>query len=325
MTLQSLSTDLFLFEDTCNVYVLRSGSEAVLIDFGSGNVLSELPAIGVQRVTDVLMTHHHRDQGQGLPRAVAIGARIWVPHAEQDLFADVDAYWQARPIHDNYDVRQDRFSLLSSIPIAGTLRDYETRRFGNYRLTVIPTPGHTVGSISLATEINGDAVAFTGDLIAGIGKVWSLAATQWTYNGGEGLAASVLSLLTLTDMPLDCLLPSHGVPMFDPAAAIQPLVERLCQLMQSRGQNPLLFALRNTPYKAILPHLLHNLTSFSNAYVLLSESGKALFIDFGYDYTVGQARWTDRSSRRPLVVYAARAQAQFRRYADRCGDPDPLS
>jgi glyoxylase-like metal-dependent hydrolase (beta-lactamase superfamily II) len=60
-----------LYRDTCNVYVLRSGREAVLIDFGSGAVLDRLGELGVDRVTDVLVTHHHRDQVQGLDRAVA--------------------------------------------------------------------------------------------------------------------------------------------------------------------------------------------------------------------------------------------------------------
>src|SRR5215208_6612765 len=64
-----ITDQLYIFQDTCNVYVLCSGHEAVLIDFGSGDVLDHLVEIGVERVTDVLITHHHRDQGQGLARA----------------------------------------------------------------------------------------------------------------------------------------------------------------------------------------------------------------------------------------------------------------
>src|SRR4051812_25073055 len=109
--LQQISTNLYLFHDTCNVYVIRDGSNAILIDFGNGDVLSELTALGISTVSDVLMTHHHRDQGQGLMRAIRVGARIWVPESEQDLFAEVDAHWQARSVYNNYDVRQDRFSL----------------------------------------------------------------------------------------------------------------------------------------------------------------------------------------------------------------------
>jgi hypothetical protein len=80
------------------VYVLRSGREAVLIDFGSGAVLDRLGELGVDRVTDVLVTHHHRDQVQGLDRAVAAGARVWVPPVEKDLIAGVDRHRLRRPI-----------------------------------------------------------------------------------------------------------------------------------------------------------------------------------------------------------------------------------
>ena len=125
-----ISEHMFLFVDTCNVFVIRNGDEAVLIDFGSGAVLEQLPSIGVARVTDILITHHHRDQVQGLDRAIAAAARIWVPHHEQDLFANVDLHWQGREIYNNYNVRQDKFSLLEPIAIAGTLKDHSLHAFG---------------------------------------------------------------------------------------------------------------------------------------------------------------------------------------------------
>ena len=89
--------------DTCNVYVLRSGREAVLVDFGSGIVLDRLEELGVDRVTDVLLTHHHRDQVQGLQRAVAHGARIWSPPAERELIAGVGRHWLSRTVDVDYD------------------------------------------------------------------------------------------------------------------------------------------------------------------------------------------------------------------------------
>src|SRR5215207_4502723 len=192
-----------LFRDTCNVYVLCSGREAVMVDFGSGDVLDHLAEIGVGSVTDVLMTHHHRDQGQGLARAAQAGIRIWVPHTEQDLFHSVDTHWQAREIYNNYNVRQDRFSLLESVPVAATLEDYQVQQFGDHAITVLPTPGHTTGSISLLLETEGRRVLFSGDLITAPGKVVSLSATQWTYNGAEGVAAGLASLLDLQDRQID--------------------------------------------------------------------------------------------------------------------------
>ncbi len=313
---------LHLFRDTCNVYVLCSGREAILVDFGSGDVLDHMAEIGVERVTDVLMTHHHRDQGQGLPRAVQAGIRIWVPHAEQELFHSVHAHWQAREVYNNYNVRQDRFSLLESVPVAGTLQDYETRLFGGYSIMVIPTPGHTTGSISLLVEIHGQRILFSGDLIYAQGKAFSLSATQWTYNGAEGVAAGLASLLDLQDRQIDLLLPSHGDPMDSPSGAMTPLIERFWELLQRRKQNPRLFQLRERPYQQVLsvgagasgggtPHLLMHCASMANMYVLLSESGKALFLDFGYDFVTGIPAGSDRASRRPWLYTLPALKAQF--------------
>src|SRR5215216_5380084 len=320
--MQKINDQIYLFQDTCNVYVLASGSVAVLVDFGNGDVLDHLAEIGVERVTDVLMTHHHRDQGQGLARAVQAGIRIWVPHIEQDLFHSIDVHWQAREVYNNYNVRQDRFSLLESVPVAGTLQDYEIHQFGAHTLTVLPTPGHTTGSISLLVEINGQRVLFCGDLIYGPGKVVSLAATQWTYNGAEGVASGLASLLDLQDRQIDLLLPSHGHPVDDPQSAIALLIERFWELLQRRKQNPRLFELREKPYQQVLPtgegsnragtpHLLMHRASMANMYVLLSESGKALFIDFGYDFVTGIAAGSDRAARRPWLYTLPALKAQF--------------
>ncbi len=318
--MQKIFQELYLFQDTCNVYILCSGHEAVLVDFGSGDVLDYLTEIGVERVTDVLMTHHHRDQGQGLRRAAEAGIRIWVPHTEKDLFHNVDAHWQAREIYNNYNVRQDRFSLLESVPVAGTLQDYETRQFGAYAVKVLPTPGHTTGSISLLVDLNGKQMLFSGDLIYGPGKVLSLAATQWTYNGAEGVAAGLASLLDLQDRQIDLLLPSHGNPIDDPKSAMASLIERSWELLTHRKQNPRLFQLRERPYQQVFPagedgvgkpHLLMHCASMANMYVLLSESGKALFIDFGYDFVTGIAAGSDRASRRPWLYTLPALKTQF--------------
>ncbi|MDX9952811.1 MAG: MBL fold metallo-hydrolase [Anaerolineae bacterium] len=311
MLQELIANTLYSFQDTCVVYILRDGAEATLIDFGSGEVLEALPTLGITHVTDVLLTHHHRDQAQGLPRAIAAGTRIWAPHAEQDLFHSVDAHWQGRPIFNNYNTREDRFSLLEAVPLTGTLEDYANFRFAGHEITVLPTPGHTTGSITLLTTCGTERVAFTGDLIAAPGKVWSLAATQWTYNGAEGAAATIASLLDLQTHRPTLLCPSHGAPIPDPDTAIALLVERLWRLLQARDQNPRLFQLRERPYEAITPHLLRHRASMANTYVLLSQSGKALLIDFGYDFITGIAAGADRASRRPWLYTLPALKAQF--------------
>ncbi len=309
--IQQLSEHVYLFPDTCNVYLVRSGRRAVAIDFGAGNVLDELAALGIDALTDILITHHHRDQVQGLDRATRAGIRVWVPEAEQDLFSRVSQHWQTRAISNDYNSRQDRFSLLEDVEISGTLQDYAVFSAGDWSLRVVPTPGHTVGSISLLGEIDGRQIAFTGDLIAAPGKVWSLAATQWTYNGGEGIAASIASLLDLRDRRPAWLLPSHGEVMTDAEDAVDLLAERLERLLALRREESAIADLRERPYEVIRPHLLRNRSSHATSYVLLSESRKALLIDYGYDFTRGQAAGSDRASRRPWLYTLERLKREF--------------
>ena len=291
-----------LFRDTCNVYVLVRDRDAVLIDFGDGAVLDHLADFGADRVTDVLVTHHHRDQVQGLHRAVAHGARIWVPPVERDLFDKVDAHWQQRPIYNYYDLRQDRFSLLEPVPVTGTVPEYRTRRFGGFDITTVPTPGHTQGSVSYLVDVDGRRLAFTGDLIHSAGKVWSLAATQWSYTALEGVKATVLSLYELGARAPDLVLPSHGDPIDEPQAAFDLLERRLRAYNDSRHDRP--WNARGQwehPFEQLTPHLLRNTTSFATSYVLLSDTGGALLIDFGLDMIVNLPTGDDRSSRRPWL------------------------
>lgn len=293
-----ISENLYRFEDSCHVYVLVHGSGAVLIDFGTGAVLDHLSEFGVDRVTDVLMTHHHRDQAQGLPRAAAEGIRIWVPPAEQDLFGRVDEHWQQRNVRNYYNLRQDRFSLIARVPVYGTVPEYRTMPVGGFEVRTVPTPGHTIGSVSYIVQIDGNRVAFTGDLIYGPGKLWSLAATQWTYTHSGGLASNVISLHEMLDENPDLALPSHGDPIPDLPAAVATTEPTMRALLDMSRPIPWdLDSQRNNPFERLTPHLLRNRTANAQSFVLLSDTGAALLIDFGYDMDTGWPSGEDRAAR----------------------------
>ena len=298
-----ITEGVYRFEDTCHVYVLVHDREAVLIDFGSGRILDHLAEYGVDRVTDVLVTHHHRDQVQGLARAVAAGIRVWVPPVEQDLIARVDQHWQARALLNYYDLRQDRFSLLEPVPITGTVAEYRTRKFGGWHITTVPTPGHTLGSVSYLVDVAGQRLAFTGDLIYGPGQVWSLAAMQSSYTDLEGARLTVLSLRELAGHHPQLVLPSHGVTIDAPPTAFALLEQRLRALIDSRRDAPWdPGEIHDRPFEVLSPHLLRNRKSFATSYALLSDSGGALLLDFGYDMVTALPTGDDRSSRRPLLA-----------------------
>jgi glyoxylase-like metal-dependent hydrolase (beta-lactamase superfamily II) len=63
-----ISPGLLQIDDICNVYVIRRGDRAIVIDSGSGLVLDEVERLGIKQVEWVLHTHFHRDQCDGTAR-----------------------------------------------------------------------------------------------------------------------------------------------------------------------------------------------------------------------------------------------------------------
>ncbi|MDQ0643114.1 MBL fold metallo-hydrolase [Microbacterium murale] len=309
MTATEIARGVWRIADTCHVYLLVDPDapdverDAVAIDFGSGLALEHLDELGIRRITDVLMTHHHRDQGQGLPLAVEHGARIHVPPVERELFDSVETMWEGRPLDNDYNLRQDRFSLLSSVPVHAVVPEYRDLNVSGVSLRVIPTPGHTIGSVSYLLARDGDVIAFTGDLIYAPGKVWSLAATQWSYTQNEGPGMTVLSARMLAREGVTHLAPSHGELMEEAPTALDRLAETMQEYVDSRRSYPWdLLARLDDPYVALSPHLLMNRTSMSCSYVVLSETGEALIIDYGYDMTTGLVPSQERAARRPWLA-----------------------
>jgi glyoxylase-like metal-dependent hydrolase (beta-lactamase superfamily II) len=299
--------ELMHVRDTCNVWLVRHGRDAICIDFGSGAVLDRLDELGVDRITDVLVTHFHRDGVQGLARAAEAGIRIWVPPVEQDLFTHAGELWAGRRPENDYDLLQERFSLLAPVEIAGDVSEYRTRDYGGVEIFALPTPGHTPGSVTYLAEIGGRTTAFSGDLIYGPGQVWSLAATQWTYTGVEGQAAAILSLGVLARRDPDVLLPAHGEPIEAPARALAETGRRLAELMELRRTEETPWHLDrwlDDPWEVLSPHVLRNRTSFATTYALLSDSGSALLIDWGYDLWTGYPPGGPRSTCRPRLESA---------------------
>ncbi|PYV07692.1 MAG: hypothetical protein DMG07_27850, partial [Acidobacteria bacterium] len=103
----------------------------------------------------------------------------------------------------------------------------------------LDTPGHTDRSLSYLVEAGGKRVAFTGDLIAGPGQLWELWSLQKRFPGMTrdywGFGGAVEEVKASLDRVLarrpDVLVPSHGVVMTDPPAAVAALKRNLDAFM----------------------------------------------------------------------------------------------
>ena len=301
--LTRLSEHLYRFRDICNVYALVDGSHALLIDSGSGAVIEALPATGARTVDWVLHTHHHRDQCEGTPALAAAGARVAVPEHERYLFEDAELFWRTRRVYDNYDDRNTFFAAARNMQVDARLEDYETFTWRSYRFEVVPAKGHTRGSSMLIARIDGREVAFVGDLMTAGGRLYQLHAMEYAYGGMEGVAYTIESIDALARRQVAVACPSHGEPITDVAGDIARLRRRLCDCVDLGEGMSVVRA--DLPASAFLPDLRlqplsrHLLWSgpwaCSNFYVVLSDSGKALFVDYGHSLSTHMHTGPDHS------------------------------
>jgi glyoxylase-like metal-dependent hydrolase (beta-lactamase superfamily II) len=227
-----------------------------------------------------------------------------VPPVERELFTDASGHWARLQVENSYDLRQESFAPLEDVEIAGTVDEYRTRDYGGVDVYTLPTPGHTMGSVTYLVDVEGRRTAFVGDLLHAGGRLWSLAATQWSYTGVDGQAATLLSLGALARRRPERVLPAHGPALEEPEAELALTERRLAELMELRRVEEMPFAYTRwleQPWQLVLPHLLVNTTSIATSYALLSDDGAALLIDWGYDLWTGWQLGGERHQTRPLL------------------------
>jgi glyoxylase-like metal-dependent hydrolase (beta-lactamase superfamily II) len=277
-SLQKLSEHLYVLDDTCNVYVIKSGERALLVGFGSGEILRRLGEIGVRQVDEAVFTHHHRDQAQGLCDIEAPGFRVDVPAEEARFFEGVESFWRDVHIFLNYDCRSHWNTIRKSIRVTRRLNPGDRVTWQGFDLEAIGTPGATDHSLSYLTTIDGRRVVFCGNLISGPGKVPNWFDLHWDYYGfTQGIDASLDSFARIRAKGPERLLPAHGDPIDDPLAAMETNAKTYAVLRELLVPNELVRV--HQEVRQILPHLVF---LGANCYALLSESGRAFVWDYGY-------------------------------------------
>ena len=277
---EQISEDLFRLTDCCNVYVIREGDTALLVDFGSGQVMDHLQKIGVSSIEKVLVTHHHRDQVQGLSELEGQSFEVIVPAGEAHLFVAVEHFWNGIEMNHSYNCRGDYNSLGRSIQVDRKVSGGQEVSWAGGTVKVLDTPGNTPDSVSYLTEVDGKKIVFSGDLISGEGKVTNWFDLHWRYYGfTTGIDASEKSFERVRLVEPDWLAPSHGGLIEDPEEAIASnrlIYERLRPMLKPNELHK-----PTNDIRKILPHLYF---LGGNSYVILSDTGKAFVYDIGWDW-----------------------------------------
>lgn len=219
MALVPLGPDLFRWADTGNVYVLRAGDAALLIDLGDGSVLDALAGVGVRRVEWVLFTHHHREQCQGAARLRGTGAKVAVPAAERALFETPLAFRKFAPtLSDPFTVHGASYVRppVEPIPADRAFAKMDTFAWRGTELVVVQTPGNSPGHTSYLTRRGDRWTAFTGDLMLDRARMHTWFDSEWDYGFGKAIYELANSAALVAGYDPEVLHPAHGPAVRDP-------------------------------------------------------------------------------------------------------------
>jgi glyoxylase-like metal-dependent hydrolase (beta-lactamase superfamily II) len=290
--------DLFVWQDTCNVYVLRDGDAALLVNLGNGSVLDHLDGIGVKRVEWVLFTDHHREQVQGVTRLKDLGAKVAAPEAERALFErPLDFRKMNVRLEDAYTIHGASYvrPSIQAIPLDRTFGTNDTFAWRQHPFRCVATPGHSPGGMTYLLKHDGRGVAFSGDVMLAGAKMHTWFDTEWDYGFGVGVRALRQSVARLSDLNPSWMLPAHGPAIRTPPRDLADYARKLerFEKLYVRGYGEY----ANAPVyqdNVSQPTVVSNVARLSphlfkfkmpdfwgNFGLILADSGRALVLDCG--------------------------------------------
>jgi glyoxylase-like metal-dependent hydrolase (beta-lactamase superfamily II) len=289
---QKVTESIWVFEDSCLVYAVKAPEGLIIINAGTGRWLAHLDELPGE-VKALLCTHFFRDHSAGAAGAARRLIPIYAPYWEQEQFTDPLGLFQRRETFIIYDNIWDLYSPIEPIEVAGWLMDWDTISLGGIPWRVIPTPGVTPGAISLICELAGRQVAFCGEVIHSPGKIARMAPLQYNYNDLPGAVNLILSAQQLRKIGVQALLPSLGGPIMDDAqGALRKLEDNLRFSLAGRPDaHPILEAFDTDPLIRVSDHVYRSALGGASSWFVISEAGRALAIDYGYDMV--RAPWSN--------------------------------
>ena len=294
----SLAPNLFVWTDTCNVYVIRDGDAALLIDLGDGSVLEQLPEIGVRRVEWVLLTHHHREQCQGAPRLEGTGAKLAAPEKERALLERPTDFRRMNvSLGDTFSIHGASYVRppIQPVPLDRTFQPNDTFRWRGYEFVCLDTPGNSPGAMTYVVTHEDSLLAFSGDVMLDGAKMHTWFDTEWDYGFAAGIQAMRKSVLSLTQLKPHRLLPAHGPVVRRPQEQLPQFQAKLATLEKLylrgydvEGGSAAYQDKVSTPtvvpdVAQVSPHLfkLKRANFWPNFNLILADSGRALMVDCG--------------------------------------------
>jgi glyoxylase-like metal-dependent hydrolase (beta-lactamase superfamily II) len=185
--------------EDCNIYVLKHENNAILIDAGFDESLSEtircLDQIGLSlsSIQGILLTHAHIDHVGALAN-IKKQSKCWIAGSKVTktaLSKEDGPLILARQHHRNF----------APVDLDQTLDDEQLIRFGPFTLKVFESPGHTDDSLIFYEPTLG--LLFSGDTILCDGGIGFL------INPTGDLEKERTSIQRVANLQIKALLPGH--------------------------------------------------------------------------------------------------------------------
>ena len=293
----SLHVDLAWFPQPYppNVFLIRDGGEAALVDAGFNDDesynrrVAMLAEAGVPKLKYIFITHHHYDHAAGAHRLrEATGAQIVMHRDEEPLLLSTESETGDMEIpEDQKEAREQakkwREEAARAVPDVRAV-DGDVLQVGSLHLRCVHAPGHTDGHLCLLLEEEG--VLFAGDNVLGVGT----AAISPPPHGDMG--EYIRSLRKMQSLDAQLLCPGHGPAVKEPNRKIQELIDHRQQredqivALVATGKDSVKSLL-----KAIYPELDKRLKGMATGQIIahlhkLQSEGKLKLEGAGADTTV---------------------------------------
>jgi hydroxyacylglutathione hydrolase len=219
-----------------NVYLLSGGEELALVDAGAGpgedGILENVRSLGYEpaQIGHIFLTHAHADHAGGAASlAERLGARVYRSEPEREALENADEQALGLSIARRNGYYPEDYRLRPC-KVDVTLRGEEKLRCGDLELVVIPTPGHSAGSVCFLVDTEEGAALFAGDTVFAGGRISLIVAP------GSDLLALQESVASLRGLNVTSLLPGHGIfPLEGGQEHIDQAVEAFATMLPPRS------------------------------------------------------------------------------------------
>jgi len=279
MAIINITENIYCFEnDCCRVYIIRNGADAVLIDFGSGGVLEELPAMGITAIRAVYITVPQRSHCQGLFR-LPPGVPVYYPAGTEDILERF-ALKPGNPVR--FPLFPGVYEIPASLDNPGNPPPPKMQ-FGDYTISPLRIGGFMECQTAYFADSANERVCFSGDAIYAPGKIYAAYNFEHMHHTGTGQYRGAEALRLLRMERPDILCPAHGEVMrgntFEPLSLTMERLNQLAQLYETNC--PEVPASHRIPctdgcFQQVSEHIWMR----RNIYVVISGTGKALLVDF---------------------------------------------